>query len=307
MRVACIGSVVGENLRACGAEAAAAVRARGRGSARGGWGGRRVGAGRRRIALRALVPHRTRPRRLAWQPLHVTTRLVAGLPDLREPRAQRVLLCKLREGSCRFGFRLIEYSVQSTHFHLLVEVADRRALTRGAKGLFVRLARALNKLWRRKGRVFAHRYHALAKATPRAVRNALVYVLHNARKHGALGLELDPFSSAPWFDGYLPRPGVLAVSARRAPRAAGPPIARGRTPAVIAVDALLGWPRVTQRAATWLLARGWRRLGLIDVCESPATRDDSWPVNAWRFAGRSSASNIRRLGTARTRHATVRA
>ncbi|TAJ14476.1 MAG: hypothetical protein EPO68_12715, partial [Planctomycetota bacterium] len=50
----------------------------------------------------------------------------------------------MRAGADRFGFRLIEYSVQSNHVHLLVEVPDRHALTRGAKGLFVRLAKQLN-------------------------------------------------------------------------------------------------------------------------------------------------------------------
>ncbi|TAJ18159.1 MAG: hypothetical protein EPO68_08350, partial [Planctomycetota bacterium] len=236
--------------------------------------------------------HRTRPRRLAWQPLHVTTRLAGGLPDLREPGAQRVLLRKLREGSSRFGFRLVEYSVQSTHFHLLVEVPDQRALTRGAKGLFVRLAKALNKLWQRKGRVFAHRYHAVAKVTARAVRNALVYVLHNARKHGRLGLELDPFSSSPCFDGYRSEAQCGNSSeldaARLRSASTGAAALLGRLNGCIAVHELRRWPAVSRRARTWLLARGWRRLGLIDPRESPSTRGaDAWFELGWRAVARS--------------------
>lgn len=256
------------------------------------WGGRRRGAGRRRVALRRLVPHRRRPERAHWQPLHLTTRIVAGLPELREPRAQRVLLTKLREGSARFGFRLIEYSVQSTHFHLLVEVPNRVALTRGAKGLFVRLAKALNKLWGRKGRVFADRFHAAAKSTRRAVRNALVYVLHNARKHGRLGRELDPFSSSPWFDGYRsgrargPLAGLAqAPPLQREPRAPFSAPARGASRSLdcLGVEALRALPRVTRPARSWLLSRGWRSLGLIDPDEGPSMHElEAWMQPGWR-------------------------
>ena len=60
---------------------------------------------------------------------------------------------------------------------------DREALSRAMKGLGVRLARGLNKLWGRWGRVVKDRYHDRALKTPREVRNALVYVLHNVKKH----------------------------------------------------------------------------------------------------------------------------
>ena len=43
----------------------------------------------------------------------------------------------------------------------------------------IRIARVLNKLWRRRGRVFADRYHDRILKTPREVKNALVYVLAN--------------------------------------------------------------------------------------------------------------------------------
>ena len=71
------------------------------------------------------------------------------------------------------GLRVVEYTVQSNHLHLLVEVSNHPALSRGMIGLTVRLARGLNRLWRRRGRVFPDRYHARALTSPREVRNAL--------------------------------------------------------------------------------------------------------------------------------------
>jgi hypothetical protein len=82
--------------------------------------------------------------------------------------------------------------------------------------------------------------------TPREVRNAVAYVLLNARRHlvkRGLALprvvRIDPASSGRWFTGWrclLPAaPDPPAVSAPR----------------------------------TWLLSVGWRRVGLIDRAEVP--------------------------------------
>ncbi|MGH3848285.1 MAG: hypothetical protein ACRDRT_01000, partial [Pseudonocardiaceae bacterium] len=82
-------------------------------------------------------------------------------------------------------------------------------------GLAVRIARCLNKLWKRVGSVFADRYHARILRTPREVRNALVYTLQNARKHGAWSApKPDVYSSGAAFDGWKPSQ-IPAVSSPR--------------------------------------------------------------------------------------------
>ena len=113
--------------------------------------------------------------------------------------------------------RLTDCTVLSNHLHFIVELdptapdapgkdlppkqAAKQILARGVRGLLIRIAKGLNRLWGRKGRVFADRYHAAPKTTPRAVRNAKRYVLFNAHRH--FGLRgIDDFSSGPWFDGW---------------------------------------------------------------------------------------------------------
>ena len=86
-------------------------------------------------------------------------------------------------GAARFGFRLVHYSVMGNHVHLLVEAPDRTALARAMKGLGVRIARALNRVMRRSGRVVGDRYHAHILRTPSEVTRARQYLLSNARKH----------------------------------------------------------------------------------------------------------------------------
>jgi hypothetical protein len=147
-------------------------------------------------------------------------------------------------------FRLCHYAVLNDHLHLICEAAGREALSRGLQGLLIRIARALNKLWSRRGSVFADRYHDHILKSPREVRNALRYVFGNARKHAAGGREvtvpqaIDTFSSAPWFTGFRERITVKGIEAIVRP--------------------------VTD-AHTWLLTEGWLRHGRISVHEVPAT------------------------------------
>jgi REP element-mobilizing transposase RayT len=74
----------------------------------------------------------------------VTIRVRAGLPSLRKKREFELIRSRLALAAERFEVRLVEYSVQSNHAHLIVEAADERALGRAMKGLLVRIARGLN-------------------------------------------------------------------------------------------------------------------------------------------------------------------
>ena len=68
-------------------------------------------------------------------------------------------------------------------------------------------AKGLNRLWRRRGKVFADRYHDHVLRTPTEVNNAVRYVLQNAARHGIRLLKgIDPFSSASSESIPLPQP-----------------------------------------------------------------------------------------------------
>ena len=79
---------------------------------------------------------------------------VARAPTQGRGAHRQILRCFLA-GKERFGFRLVHYSVQSTHLHLVCEAKHRAALSRGMQGLLIRLAKGLNKAWGRKGAVWA--------------------------------------------------------------------------------------------------------------------------------------------------------
>jgi hypothetical protein len=144
-------------------------------------------------------------------------------------------------GSLRDGFRLVHFSVQSNHVHLIVEADDARALTSGIKGFEIRVAHGVNKLLRRRGRVFADRYHSRPLRTPRETRHAIAYVVLNGAHHGHTP-GVDPFSSALCFRIWRWDSMVTLLPRHKVG---------------------VAWPK------TWLLDRGWTRHGLLSVDEVP--------------------------------------
>ena len=147
------------------------------------WGGKRDGAGRKRTGARRNVAHRVRPGHFGGNPVHVTLR--SAFRPLRSQHVFPTLGIAIREATRRNpeAFRILHFSVQWDHVHLVVEASDGRALSSGVAGVAIRLARAVNELLMRRGRFWADRWHGRELASPRQVRNALVYVLGNFRKH----------------------------------------------------------------------------------------------------------------------------
>jgi putative transposase len=217
-------------------------------------GGARAGAGRKpKIPGRPGVDHRQRSPLPQRFPVHVTMKLRTGLPRLRSGREYTALRAAFAAGCARNlsgRFRLCHYAVLNDHLHLICEAEGRTALVRGLQGLLVRIAKALNKLWSRRGSVFADRYHDHILKSPREVRNALRYVFGNGKKHAAEGREIrvpqaiDTFTSAPWFSGFRERIRIKGI------------------------DAVV---RPVTFARTWLLTEGWLRHGRLSVHEAPVT------------------------------------
>jgi putative transposase len=184
------------------------------------------------------MSHAKRPLHDSRCPAHVTLRAASGLGSLRGNNvfpAVRAALIKATSSR----FRILQFSIQRDHLHLLVEASTPTGFERGVRGLAIRVARAVNRVLHRCGSVWGDRYHAHLLKTPREVRNALVYVLNNWRKHEAKARGLDPRSSAGWFEGW------------------GRAVGSGSGPSPVT------------RPRTWLAAVGWRLRGLIGVDERP--------------------------------------
>ena len=221
------------------------------------WGGKRAGAGRRRVpGRRSSVAHRARAVHDGRHPVHVTLRARPGLPSFRHERVSgmlRSVLLDQRKRQYAKVFQVVEFSIQDNHLHLIVEatgvIENGRidapdALRAGVSGLVIAFAKRLNMMLGRRGKVWGDRWFGRELATPREVRNALVYVFRNVAKHGTrlIGVGLvDPYSSASRFWGWN---GVVR-----------PLIEPGL------------WPHVPP--GTWLLETGWHtHHGYLDPREA---------------------------------------
>ena len=169
------------------------------------------------------------------------------VPRLRRRKVFDEVRRAFRVIAARAAFRIVHLPLQHNHLHLLVEANDRESLSRGMQSFEISLARRINRACVRRGKLFAHRYHATPIRSPRQARNALSYVLNNWRHHRedrASGAALDEYSSAISFDGWC-EPTRFAIP-----------------------DDYTALP--VAAAETWLLTVGWRRHPAISWREVPA-------------------------------------
>lgn len=241
----------------------------------GQWrGGPRKGAGRKPKFTRAGEPHRARPEVPSRYPRHIVLSIRSDVGSLRKRSMYRALrsatiavaMRELHVDEANGAFRIVHISVQRTHVHMIIEADSKLALTRGMQSFVTSAAKQINaeysvmrKLeFRRRGPVFADRYHQEVIKTPRQARRTLSYVLNNWRKHRedresvAKKWTIDPFSTAWSFGGWKEyvdddRPFLWET----------PPT----------YEAL-----VVYLPKTWLLREGWRKSGSISIYEVPSSR-----------------------------------
>jgi len=225
-------------------------------------GGKRRGAGRKPRGARAGSDHQTRPTFRDRHALHVTLRVLPEVGNLRRDEIYQAVRSAAAVAARRGRVRIVQISLQRTHLHLLVEAADKGTLAVGMQGFEISLARNINTALgerhrRRRGRVFADRYHLVVITSPKQARHVLVYVMNNWRRHGedragvARRWLLDRFSSACSFDGWQ----------ELASKPGGWILPTGYQPLPVTA------PR------TWLLRTGWKLHGSISAYAVPGAKD----------------------------------
>lgn len=226
-------------------------------------GGKRKGAGRKPKGSRAGSPHKKRPMIKPYHALHVVMRVVPAVGSMRRRSMYKAMRDASIIAALRQRFRIVHLSIQRTHIHMLAEAEHEHALARGMQGFQISAAKHINAALsasagqRRRGQVFADRYHVEVITSPKQARHALRYVLNNWRKHGedqqglASTWRVDPFSSGISFPDWRELE-----------------------------DKALMWPiretydpLVVFRPQSWLLREGWKIHGLIDTHEVPTQRD----------------------------------
>jgi putative transposase len=226
-------------------------------------GGKRKGAGRKPKGWRASEPHVARARFSKRTAVHVTLRLVDGYPKLRCRGMYFALVAATRAVAGRTDFAIIQISLEKDHIHLLCEADNNVALERGVRAFEISASQRLNRVVsektgiRRRGRVFADRYHSRLITNPTQARNSLGYVLCNWRHHDedessfdVRFWDVDYFSSGIDFDGWI------ELASGHQFRHAIPPDKR----------------LLVKKPQTWMLRRGWQLAGTISMYDVPGPK-----------------------------------
>jgi REP element-mobilizing transposase RayT len=218
-------------------------------------------AGRKPKGARAGSRHQKRPVVKPQHPLHVVMRVVSAVGNMRRRSLYRAMRDATITAALREQIRIVHISIQRTHVHMLVEAENKVALARGMQGFQISAARNINTALavgsrRRRGSVFADRYHLEVITSPTRAHHAIRYIVNNWRKHkeDRHGLAstwlVDPFSTGILFPDWKERE-----------------------------DKALMWPMrdtydplIVRRPASWLLREGWKRAGSISVHDVPSKR-----------------------------------
>jgi REP element-mobilizing transposase RayT len=203
--------------------------------------------------------HETRPVLTGREPVLITARVSKATSNLRRRSVYHAVRRALAKMLVRTNFRIVHFSLQRTHLHLIAEAETTSALSRGMQGFLISAARRINvelgkeSRTRKRGCVFPDRYHERIITTPKQCRNAIRYVLNNWRRHSEdrHGLPstwvVDPFSSAVNFGGWR----ELADSGQL-------------------FETRADYERLpTSTPSTWLLRIGWTKRGAIGAYDVP--------------------------------------
>jgi REP element-mobilizing transposase RayT len=134
--------------------------------------------------LMTKIYHRSRPEIPRARPVHVTIKSNKNIiPNLRS----KVFYKEIRQGMKRariLGIRIIHFSVQRDHVHMLIEAENKKQLGESMRALSISLSKRFSFTLKKKVKALKNRYHLHILKSLQEIKNATNYILHNGQKHG---------------------------------------------------------------------------------------------------------------------------
>ncbi|MEA9355221.1 transposase [Bacteriovorax sp. PP10] len=126
--------------------------------------------------------------------LHLTIKVRENKADIQNKRILKALHNAIRRARLK-GLKIVHYTLEYNHVHLLVESMDNKILHKGMQAFGITIAKAINKIKRTKGAVYKNRYHLRVIDSPRQLKNVLHYIFSNGIKHKRTKSQIDLFNS----------------------------------------------------------------------------------------------------------------
>jgi REP element-mobilizing transposase RayT len=151
------------------------------------------GAGRPKIHD-AGIRHTKRPRLAKPASLHLTVKIKKNKADIKNKSVLSILKKSIMNAR-RQGLKVIHYSLEYDHVHLLIEADNNHILGKGMQAFGVTFSKAINRMRKLKGEVYKHRYHFRQISSSRDLKNVLRYIFSNGLKHGTSKHIINPYNS----------------------------------------------------------------------------------------------------------------
>lgn len=151
------------------------------------------GAGRPAI-VDIGIRHISRERLKKPTSLHLTIKVRENKAEIKNKRILKALHHAIKRARFK-RLKIIHYTLEYNHIHLLVEACDNKILHKGMQALGISLSKAINRIKQLKGRVYKHRYHFRKLNSRSEVKNVLHYIFKNGMKHKRSVSMLDPYNS----------------------------------------------------------------------------------------------------------------
>jgi REP element-mobilizing transposase RayT len=126
--------------------------------------------------------------------MHLTIKVEKRKAGLKNKSILKVLKRAILKGRSS-GLRIIHFTLEYDHVHLLVESDCKIKLGRGMMRFGVTLAKGINKFQKGSGQVYKHRYHQRFINSGRDLKNVLNYIFKNGLKHKTASTLVNPFNS----------------------------------------------------------------------------------------------------------------
>lgn len=153
------------------------------------------GAGRKAVHDKS-IRHIRRERILKPTSMHLTIKVRENKADIKTKSILKALHHAIIRARLK-GIRVIHYTLEYNHVHLLVEAHCHTIMHRGMQAFGISIAKAINKIKIRSGTVYKHRYHLRKITSPRQLKNVIHYIFHNGIHHKRTMSFLDPYNSLP--------------------------------------------------------------------------------------------------------------
>ena len=126
--------------------------------------------------------------------LHLTIKVRENKADIKNKRILKALHYAIRRARLQ-GLRVVHYTLEYNHVHLLVEANDNKSVQKGMQALGISFSKAINKIKQVKGSVYKHRHHFRKLNSRREYKNVIQYIFRNGIKHKRSLCLIDPFNS----------------------------------------------------------------------------------------------------------------